>query len=39
MVALGVFGFVFGLAALAQAVLLESRLRKAGVLREDTTSE
>ena len=37
--ALGVLGFIFGLAALAKVVLLESRLKKTGVLRKDTTSE
>ena len=37
--ALGVLGFIFGLAAMATVVLWESRLKKAGVLPEDTTSE
>ena len=36
MEALGILGFIFGLAALAKVLLLESRLKKAGVLSEDT---
>jgi len=39
MEALGIIGFIFGLAALSKVVLLESRLKKAGVLSEDTKSE
>jgi hypothetical protein len=39
MEALGILGFIFGLAALAKVTLLESRLKKAGVLNEDTTPE
>ena len=38
MEALGIIGFIFGLAALAKVVLLESRLKKDGVLSEDTKS-
>jgi hypothetical protein len=37
--AFGIIGFVVGLAALAKVVLLESRLKKEGVLSEDTKSE
>ena len=36
MEALGILGFIFGLAALGKVVLLESRLKKAGVLSEGT---
>ncbi len=39
MEALGILGFIFGLAALAKVVLLESRLKKASVLSEDIQSE
>ena len=45
MEALGILGFIFGLAALAKlealakVVMLESRLKKAGVLSEDTKPE
>ena len=39
MEALGILGFIFGLAALAKVMLLEPRLKKAGVLNEDTTPE
>ena len=37
--ALGILGFIFGLAALGKVLLLESRLKKEGVLSEDTKSE
>ena len=36
MEALGILGFIFGLAVLGKVVLLESRLKKAGVLSEGT---
>ena len=39
MEALGILGFIFGLAAIAKVTLLESRLKKAGALSEDTTPE
>ena len=36
MEALGILGFIFGIAAVGKVALLESRLKKAGVLSEGT---
>jgi hypothetical protein len=39
MEALTIIGFIFGLAALGKVLLLESQLKKAGVLSKDNKSE
>ena len=36
MEAIGIMGFVFGLAALGKIILLEKKLKESGVLKEQT---
>jgi|TARA_B100000809_G_scaffold50324_2_gene45375 hypothetical protein len=35
----GIMGFIFGLAALAKIILLETKLKESGVLKERTESK
>jgi hypothetical protein len=39
MEALGIMGFIFGLAALGKVLLLEKQLKKKGVLEQDDKEE
>ena len=39
MEALGIMGFIFGLAALGKVVLLEKQLKEKGVLEQDDKEE
>jgi hypothetical protein len=39
MEALGIIGFIFGLAALGKVVLLEKKLKEKGVLEQDYKEE
>jgi len=39
MEALGIIGFIFGLAALGKVVLLEKKLKEKGVLEQDDKEE
>jgi len=39
MEALGIMGFIFGLAALGKVVLLEKQLKEKGVLKQDDNEE
>ena len=36
MEAIGIMGFIFGLAALGKIILLEKKLKESGVLKEQT---
>ena len=38
MEAIGIMGFIFGLAALGKIILLEKKLKETGVLKERTES-
>ena len=38
MEAIGIMGFIFGLAALGKIILLEKKLKEAGILKEQTES-
>ena len=38
MEAMGIMGFIFGLAALGKIILLEKKLKETGVLKERTES-
>ena len=39
MEAIGIMGFIFGLAALGKIIMLEKQLKEFGVLREQTESD
>ena len=39
MEAIGIMGFIFGLAALGKIIMLEKQLKESGVLKEQTKSE
>ena len=39
MEAIGIMGFIFGLAALGKIILLETKLKESGVLKERTESK
>ena len=39
MEAMGIMGFIFGLAALGKIILLEKKLKESGVLKEQTESD
>ena len=38
MEAIGIMGFIFGLAALGKIILLEKKLKESGILKEQTAS-
>ena len=38
MEAIGIMGFIFGLAALGKIILLEKKLKESGLLKEETKS-